>query len=355
MKAMRARRSRVAAGVLCAASLSAGAWAAGPGCGALVSLNGYAGDATTGDSAGPGDARAEGAPVPACTTPQGIQGLCAPPTPASWEGPLILYEGPISGPPPPSCSSGYTPSCSNCTLFADPSSAPAPCTACSCNTSAVQCAVWLVAGSFCNGESLEGGTPFVDAGCYPTSQYLQQQQVGGTYAAPLGSCTPQRDEGGPPGPEFDTAVTACLSASAPVQGSCVTGATCLPGPPAPFPPRFCVSQAGNTPCPAGSPYTVSYVVYSGADDSRKCADCTCGPPDAGDPEAGGGCMGDIAFCYDDACAPQNCSSFDKCDMGTLPSFLVEGDMTFRGGCDPSGGQAIGAVNPTGPTTYCCTQ
>src|ERR1700689_1538155 len=86
-----------------------------------------------GDAGDASDAVIElGAPLKPCAVGGGMTGLCAPYPPDGW-----------AGDPVQACASGYAPSCNGCTLHASPSSDPAVCAPCSCDSSNVACAEWL--------------------------------------------------------------------------------------------------------------------------------------------------------------------------------------------------------------------
>jgi hypothetical protein len=177
---------------------------------------------------------------------------CVAAAPAGWTGYAALYDGLAAG--APSCAAPLP------TMLAPGNAgltaAVAVCTPCACGPSnGVACA----AG---------GGTAIVSA------------------------------------PAFARVGIGCASQAATAAGC--TGTVCQPRPGAPFAAGMCVHQAGDLPCPSGTPFTDRHVFFAGVDDTRGCAACACGPPSGGSCAASGGgsvgqAIGKTATTY--CCAP----------------------------------------------------
>src|SRR5262249_22766239 len=98
--------------------------------------------------------------------------------------------------------------------------------------------------------------------------------------------------------------------------------------------------------------------YLGADDTRACAPCTCGPPE------GGTCAALVSVYADDACTQQigsvtaNAAGLMCVDVpqgSPLGSKEASSPTYTPGSCEPSGGGEIGSVQPTYPLTFCCQE
>jgi hypothetical protein len=152
---------------------------------------------------------------------------CIAAAPAGWTGYAALYDGPTAG--APSCAAPLS------TMLApgnaELTAAPATCTPCTCGPSnGVACA----AG---------GGAAVISA------------------------------------PAFARLGIGCASQTT-VAGGC-TADVCQPRPIAPFATGLCIRQAGDQPCPGGTPYTDRHVFFAGVDDTRGCTACACGAPSGG--------------------------------------------------------------------------
>ena len=156
------------------------------------------------------------------------------------------------------------------------------------------------------------------------------------------------------GPSWTTAVLACrgtptmgLLCSDPAQ-VCVQAAA----------PEFamCIFHEGDMSCPDS--YPEKHLGFAGFNDQRACGACACNAP------AGSTCTATLSVFKDDACSvpllgsvPVSSSTSVCFDLA--PAGLPLGSKTLTtlayqvGTCTPSGGEASGTVEPSGPATFCC--
>ena len=126
---------------------------------------------------------------------------------------------------------------------------------------------------------------------------------------------------------------------------------------APPAPGFsqCVFQRGEHKCP--SDYPKRRVFYDEVIDSRHCSDCWCGAP------KGGECTSYVRIFMDATCtlmaAGRTVSSktmwgcSDLVAGTALQGKTATAPVYEPGACEPSGGEALGSVEPRGPSTFCC--
>jgi hypothetical protein len=311
-----------------------------------------------------GDATsAETGPSPACS------GVCVSLPPDGWSDPQLFWSGPTGTAPqcpadaPVVAYQGH----------ADPiTPPPASCTPCTCSPSSGTCgppqhfaasssacstgapasmpfdppASWdgtctdddaIAAGATCGGmpcvSSLTSGpVALSDDGCMASGTVLVN-------AAP---------------PSWSTDAVACRGNTYPLGGCFEPGVTCAIPPPSGF--SVCVYQSGDNACPAS--YPDKYVAFGGFDDTRGCTSCACAAP------SGSLCTATLSVFKDTACATPlplavpigsgGPSCFDLMPAGLpLGSKTVTGLAYQPGTCIPSGGQATGSVDPSGPSTFCC--
>ena len=157
--------------------------------------------------------------------------------------------------------------------------------------------------------------------------------------------------GAPTTPAVVWGVNGKACGDAPLGGGCGAGEVCQPLPAQPFQPGLCIYKAGEQTCP-GEPFTQQHVLYEDMDDTRACTECTCGSP------GGGACTANITVYNDAACstgavtfAAGACAnlSLNPAVAGRKAQIVT---MT-AGKCTASGGDPIGTVTPTQPTTFCC--
>jgi hypothetical protein len=130
---------------------------------------------------------------------------------------------------------------------------------------------------------------------------------------------------------------------------------CVAKSPAPYDQAACIFQQGAHACPGDWPNAID--VSTDGTDTRSCTACSCESPD---PE----CVGEkITFYDDDTCGnggvtppadinPSSCVQVQEHIDNEEASYRATA-ATLTGTCAPEGGQAMGAVEPTGPVTFCC--
>jgi hypothetical protein len=190
---------------------------------------------------------------------------------------------------------------------------------CTCGTSSNQ-----TAPNTCVGGFVTGGSPVV---------------VGGQCTPNAAVTVPVTSWGG--------MARACAPTTSPV--SCDGGGVCLP----PVDPTFslCIQQSGEVSCPAGTGYGNQHVEYTGVDDTRGCAACTCGSP------SGISCGGAWNIYSDGSCQTGVNSvgpGFGPCTgYGNSGGSGQYKPAPSGGTCAPSTGTPTGSATPTGATTFCC--
>ena len=120
---------------------------------------------------------------------------------------------------------------------------------------------------------------------------------------------------------------------------------------------LCVQHEGDDDvftCPPGYPNRSVY--YLSAKDARQCAPCKCEPPE------GSKCSSLVSFYADDACTEQ-VASVTATNASLMCAEIPPGSPlgskqanppTYMPGvCKPSGGEAVGSVQPSHPFTFCC--
>jgi hypothetical protein len=129
---------------------------------------------------------------------------------------------------------------------------------------------------------------------------------------------------------------------------------CVPKPGEGF--TTCVRQAGDVTCPAGWP--VRRLFFDEIADGRSCSDCACGAP------AGSVCLVSVSIASDATCSggpvhgvfvtsPKPTSCLDLPTGVALGSKAAEFVAYQPGACEPTGGETLGEVFPSGPMTFCC--
>jgi hypothetical protein len=296
-------------------------------------------------------------------------GSCVPLPPAgAWEGPFLLSLS----------SEGTAPAC--------PAEAPvvayqghdglnvppAACGTCSCSSPSGSCAppLSLFASSKpCSDSSgmttLFDGPPAWDGSCTandcitPALTCAHPMSTQSLTAEPLvmteQGCTPSiavAQDASPP--TWTTEVLACRGM--PTLGLLCSdpGQTCVPSA---APPDFamCLYHEADVSCPDS--YPVKHLVFADFSDQRACSDCACNAP------TGSTCTATLNVFKDDACSvpllsdPVSSSASSCFDVA--PAGLPLGSKTLTalayqaGTCTPSGGEASGTVEATGPSTFCC--
>ncbi len=324
-------------------------------------------DGDGGDSAGPtadgptdaspaadAAANADGTTGIAGLVSCGVNQVCAP-LPQGWIGPAELFAGSPAD-ALPTCDPQWT------TIFDGNSglqAAAASCEPCSCSPPQ---------GAGCVGPTV---SIYADPGCAtpcgPNSFELTTVCHATSGCASALISAPAPSDGGAcvasgGSPTYDAAVTwsgvvrAC-AAAAPSQGSCGAGSVCVSLPQPPFERRLCVAAAAQTsPCPL--PYTdrVSYFA-NGFVDTRTCSACGCDPPTGAScsfPSGSGWLLRYIdptAACFvpGPPVDPAGCIG-----VGPGGLRLAAAPKFDAGNCAPTGGQAVGSVEPSAAEVFCCT-
>jgi hypothetical protein len=301
-------------------------------------------------------------------------GPCVPPAPLGWFGPALFWFGPADRVPdcPESAPHvGYE-------GFADLAPLPATCAACLCDPPAeASCAlplIWSASTAMCPGD-VPGAiaTSFAapdgwDGACTAENAVAAGATCDGqpcvqslSIEAPVvatSACTPRRDQPVPiPDVQpWGTRAKACLGGA---FTTCDATDLCMPAPPEPGQPSpdgfaTCIYSPDDHPCP--NDYTEKHVFYEGLDDTRDCTPCGCG--DA----TGASCTVMASIYSDDACRvplASNPVSSTVAFCGVMPPGVGLGSKAAvitdvePGTCAPSGGEPVGDVEPSEPSTVCC--
>jgi hypothetical protein len=252
--------------------------------------------------------------------------------------------------------------------FADPVYQPAMCNCpCSGTPSNPKCAytsIYIYDNNTCNGSGMNHYV-YPTTTCTPGGVTYPNGGILDPYFYIAGTCTAPPVQTTKPAYSWMTAAIGCAPVSTAAPG-CGMGAVCVPRTSAPFRSGvYCIQSTGDVSCPVG-PYATKTVYYAGATDGRTCTPCYCNPA--------GTCMSTYTG-YTDA----NCTTASTQLMNRpLPtSFSPSCAVTFTGSTTPgsfkvvsetlvssslscvpdnsTGGQPVGMVTPSSPTTVCCTQ
>ncbi len=276
--------------------------------------------------------------------------VAAPPT--GWSGPVALAQSAGTPSELGDCLAPYS------ALALDGNADPiAPAAACGCSCGAV-------AGATCAPPTIglypDGTCSSSCATATPTGASCASSSLSGCGAAPHakapaplpsgGACQPQPSTS-VPAATWGTLARACALPSPAARGACDAASVCAPRATSPYSGHLCALIAGDVSCPAGSAYNVKHVYYAGADDSRACSPCTCGPPD------GGACTGTFSVYNTSACAlfTSTFSLGSSCVPVQIATSGVESQVSLAtaGGCAASLVQPSGGFTPSLPTTVCC--
>jgi len=283
---------------------------------------------------------------PACGTPSC---RCVDPAPLTWSGPRELWEGTGSA---PTCTGGFgSPVIDGHGSLVDPG-----CSACQCGAPAgAQCGLQVYAndsngcgGSPCGGGILTNGKCTSTQGC-PTGSGNYHLNIGSP-AANGGSCS--ASGGTLQTPWWGSEARSCAPAYALERGSCGAGKVSISVPASPFEAKACIAWNGAVLCPSGA-YSVQKVYSAGYAGSRSCLACACGAP------GGVACSpGTVGVYSDAACSASQLQGSESTGQSctgryTFSSLELTGSTPSGGSCTASGGQEVGALIPTGATTFCC--
>jgi hypothetical protein len=280
-------------------------------------------------------------------------GACVPPAPAGWSGPIAMYAGSSA---PPACPAPFasTPAFDG---HADLVAPAAKCSACSCGAgTGASCgapAVHFFGSGGCTNACAPDLRPTVGA-CVGFASAIascgDSPHVSDTAAAPSGGACPPSAQSPAIAPVgWSTTARACETAAALTSNGCDGSDVCAPAAPPGFAPRMCMYKGGDVACPAT--YAARSVFYAGAVDTRACSACACAPP------SGGACTGaQVAYFDDLACSVADGAVGGSCQ--TAPRKATHVRVTSGGAptglaCQPSGGQPVGGVVASGPSTFCC--
>ena len=278
-------------------------------------------------------------PVPSCME----DGLCVPPAPAGWSGPVALAAWDIAG-ASHVCPAGWpTATEGDLGLIAPDANC-----GCDCTKNDGQCSVDV---DYYRDEACSSFAVGVDdVGDCSLLGYLGAQLALRATATPSGhGCAPNPTREIPPA-SWDQHALACTPQP---LGECDEG-ICMPGPPSEFGERYCIMATGDQPCPAGS-YALRTLIYHGIADNRDCSPCECGMTE---PICGGTIReyedysfsvctsqaGDVPA--DGNCRPTNVGSETEWGIGyeaAAPAF----------NCMPGDSTPTGEADGSNPITFCC--
>lgn len=285
-------------------------------------------------------------------TPCGSSGICVPPVPADWSGPVAVATA--GGLNTPSCAgTNYDRTALQKVGGLDEGT---PTCDCECSDPATMDCTDLHLWGHANAGSCEaiGGTDHAthaDGACItglPGSAWFTV-----TSGFSSGDCTPTPTVDIPE-PDWTVNMVAC--AGDPIEGaSCSGDNLCMPALQVPL-AAICIYQDGeDQPCPTEG-YTVPTNYYDDFTDDRSCTDCTCGDPT-------GTCAGSVALtnvCGSGGSVILWTEVFTTGPNATCATPSSGGSVagTFNGptpdgSCPPVGGEPTGTVTKTAPVTVCC--
>lgn len=327
----------------------------------LVEGNGGGGDTSTGEGGSGGDlfpTGGAGSEEPVC------KGVCVPSESIPFERvTLVAINTPAKLPPCPESAPlvGFE-------GHADLIAAPHTCPECACSPAACMLPTEItVSAAKCPGSSapsiLWNPEPGWEGVCTPEGAIpsglvcegapcVQSLTVGAPTVEP---CVPYEKGGASiPSPSWGKAARECLIG--PLSGDgCKVGEACAPAPPDGF--SLCLFLKGYDPayeCPLE--YPRQEVVFTGIQDARTCEPCECGEPEGAD------CAVYVSAYADGACgqaiaavtvAPEQPACVDLLTGTALGSKGAELVLDTPGSCAPSGGAAVGSLQPAGAVTLCC--
>lgn len=310
-----------------------------------TSTSSSTGSSSSSSSSGPGSSSSSGtggAP-PVCNS---LTDICAPATPLGWAGPVALYEGPGNmappacvgdyGTPTPDLFAGLNPGNPTCGCTCDAAQGivcSAPATLCFNNNCILLC------------NTTSATLPPNTCTTIPTTTSTQAHVF---IPAPvnMGSCAHHATNMIPP-PQWATRVRGCSGATTTPQG-CLANQICAPLPASPF-DKLCIEHTGDMAC-ADPFYNVKHLVTDGADDTRSCSACDCGP-------ASSSCAGKVDF-TESNCTILDASVSGSCGPKNNGTFIPNGANYMpmpSGSCQPlpTSGQVQGTVTEHPPITFCC--
>lgn len=280
-----------------------------------------------------------------CADPACAAYSCVGSAPASWTGPVVLYDGDpalVPACPPEHPMMAYQ-------GHGDLVPEPAVCGACTCAAPPATCAPKAL--------TLGG-----DAACGSTVGTLVQPAVGqcldvappaGTMAfsaaapgASAGACTPSGGGKAVPPAKWQRGGLTCLGGG--LGLGCGGGSFCTATPVAPFVAGLCVQRSGDHQCPGGFP--VKHSFSDSVVDTRDCTGCSCGV-------AAASCAVQSKLYPGAQCAgtPVAVPNDGSCVPGPGGAASISISVTASASCPPAGGQPTGTIaEGSGQTTVCCT-
>ena len=297
-------------------------------------------------------------------------GECVPLPPfGGWEGPGLFWLGPEGSAPacpelaPVVAYQGHdglnvpSTSCGTCTCSASSGSCAPPLTL---TASSKPCNIPGAVTSPFDGPAAWDGTCTAQDCISPDTGCNHALSVQSLTAAPLvlteQGCTPSLVIPlSLSTPSWTTAVLACRGLATSPLGCSDRGQACVPSA---MPPDFsmCIYHEADVSCPDA--YPDKHLVYAGFDDQRACSLCACSAP------VGSSCSAALSVFKDGACSvpligsvpigSSKSACFDLVPAGLpLGSKTVSALAYGAGTCMPSGGEASGTLEASGPSTFCC--
>jgi hypothetical protein len=118
-----------------------------------------------------------------------------------------------------------------------------------------------------------------------------------------------------------------------------------------FSDQLCIFANGDMECPGGD-YSEKTVLYSGADDDRRCGPCACDTPPVST------CTGTFEFYDNDDCTGSvlgTSSTAFGCGGNVTGMESIRLVFDGDGSCPVfKGASPLGEIAPAGEMTYCCT-
>ncbi|PRQ02860.1 hypothetical protein ENSA5_20370 [Enhygromyxa salina] len=316
-----------------------------------TSGDGDSGDGDSGDGDGdPGDGDGDGDTANDDSDMCEPGDICVDDAIAGWDGPLVIFSGPVDV-TPPACQGGVPVKVAELFTELEMGQSPQTC-ACECGgvNSATCGAVTLRQSKqqacFTTADTwMVGPDDCADLGGAQGEAYyavnepdLLELSCDASYAQELVPAA------------HGVQILACSTDGGAQQ--CGANGVCMPPADAPFDGRVCIAAEGDVQCPGGS-YSDRYVYYTGLDDGRSCGACACDKP----PNAT--CSGDVRL-MGQGCGIQGFLLGSVEVGGCSASVSNVGYADFapaspddQVGCIPSGGGVDGEVEELGATTFCC--
>jgi hypothetical protein len=255
-----------------------------------ASVDASGADATidTGEEGPTGDAQVD-EPMPC---PVGTTHACVPPVPSGFMGPVVYWFGSAEDAAAPDCPTGYLhPS----DTYSNIDAGDAAC-ACACEPMGQECVsqTTVYTDMYCTSTPCATDVAVASCATFSGCTNLQGSLRANTPALEGGTCVPRMTERNIPAASWGYATRMCnatTTAGDPAFYCEDAGSLCLPIPDSPYTNTPCVAQTvpANQPLPTSCPAEYPNgpkVSYGQFDDTRDCAQCTCGAA-----PVGGSCTG----------------------------------------------------------------